>query len=65
MAHFLLGIFRKASAEYDAYAAEVNGQPGFVVTFEGKPQAAWSFQIYDGQIHTIYVVLNPEKLTRI
>ena len=65
IARFLLGIYRKAPEGFEVSFAEINGQPGFVVTLEGRPQAAWSFQIYDGRIQNIYVVLNPEKLRRL
>ena len=40
----------------------INGQPGFIVDVQGKPQAALILGIRDGRIHDIYAIANPDKL---
>ena len=45
--------------------ARINGQPGFIVSVQGKPQAALILGIRDGRIHDIYAIANPDKLRAI
>ena len=40
----------------------INGQPGFIVDVQGKPQAALILGIRQGRIHDIYAIANPDKL---
>jgi RNA polymerase sigma-70 factor (ECF subfamily) len=40
----------------------INGQPGFIVDVNGKPQAALILGIRDGRIQDIYAIANPDKL---
>jgi len=53
---------RFATAERTSRAAEINGQPGFVVYASGRPLTALVFHVRDGRIQTIYAVGNPDKL---
>lgn len=42
----------------------VNGKPGVVFTLEGVPKHIFTFAESAGRVHTIYVMLNPEKMER-
>src|SRR5205823_3134638 len=42
-----------------AWIEEVNGQPAIVATLNGKPLGVILLEIRDGQIQTLYSVLNP------
>lgn len=44
---------------------EVNGAPGIVATFDGVPALAVSLHVVEGRIADIYLVANPDKLTRL
>ena len=43
----------------------VNGQPGVVAYFEGRPFAVVTIDVSGGRIQNIYIVTNPEKLARL
>jgi RNA polymerase sigma-70 factor, ECF subfamily len=45
--------------------ARINGEPGFVGYVNGKPFSAITIDVRAGRIQGIYVVTNPEKLSRI
>lgn len=50
---------------WSGYFAEVNGEPGFVYTLDGKPQMVTTIDLDEaGRIRGIYGVLNPDKLPR-
>jgi RNA polymerase sigma-70 factor, ECF subfamily len=40
----------------------VNGGPGIVVTSEGKPITAIILAVLGGVVHTVHLVVNPDKL---
>jgi len=40
----------------------LNGQPGVIAYFAGRPTSAVTFGVADGRIAAIYLVTNPEKL---
>lgn len=42
--------------------AWVNGKPGLVGYFNGKPFSVITLGVADGQVHAIYIVTSPEKL---
>ncbi|HEV2548498.1 MAG TPA: sigma-70 family RNA polymerase sigma factor [Stellaceae bacterium] len=67
IARFFAGIVGK-TPELDAWrvrATPINGLPGFIYAEpDGALQTA-AFDIRDGRIAAIYVVLNPEKLARV
>jgi RNA polymerase sigma-70 factor (ECF subfamily) len=48
-----------------AWIDEVNGQPAILATRHGKPYAVLLLDIRDGLVHTIYTVVNPDKLQRL
>jgi RNA polymerase sigma-70 factor (ECF subfamily) len=45
--------------------AEINGVPGFVNYVAGRPQSVFTIEVHDGRIRAIYIVTNPEKLSRL
>jgi RNA polymerase sigma-70 factor (ECF subfamily) len=44
---------------------EVNGQPGVVSYLEGRPYSVLTLDVAEGKIRGVYIVTNPEKLTRL
>jgi RNA polymerase sigma-70 factor, ECF subfamily len=48
-----------------AWIEEINGQPAIVATRGGKPYAVLVLETRNGQIHRLYTVVNPDKLTDI
>jgi RNA polymerase sigma-70 factor, ECF subfamily len=43
----------------------INGSPGVVNYFEGKPHSVLTLEIRDGLIREIFIITNPEKLSHI
>jgi RNA polymerase sigma-70 factor, ECF subfamily len=43
----------------------INGEPGFVSYLDGKPFAAFVMHASDGLVRSVYIVTNPEKLSRL
>ncbi len=65
VARFLVGV-RDMQPDGQTYEMhEVNGRTGFVGYVEGRPRFTMTFDVRDGRIHGIHVVLNPDKLTAI
>ena len=44
---------------------EINGEPGIVSYVDGRPQSVFTIEVHDGRIGAIYIVTNPEKLSRL
>jgi RNA polymerase sigma-70 factor (ECF subfamily) len=44
---------------------EINGQPSFIIMVEGKIYSTMTIETHDDRITGIYVMRNPEKLTRV
>jgi RNA polymerase sigma-70 factor (ECF subfamily) len=58
------GLLRKKEGELGGRAADVNGQPGFFLTLDGKPLSVLTLDLDEtGRIRGIYHVLNPEKIS--
>jgi RNA polymerase sigma-70 factor, ECF subfamily len=63
VARFFSGILRKAPPGFVVRRASVNGRPGFIGYFEdGGPQSVTTFDVAEGSIRGIRLVVNPEKL---
>jgi RNA polymerase sigma-70 factor, ECF subfamily len=64
VARFLVGLIRQARlADLRMRPAEINGQPGAVVTDpEGLLVSVLSLDIADGLVQTVHSVVNPDKL---
>ena len=60
---FFSGILRKAPPGFVVRRASINGRPGFIGYFEdGRPQSVTTFDVAEGSIRGIRLVVNPEKL---
>ena len=44
---------------------EINGQPGIVSYVGGRPQSVFTIDVDHRRIRAIYIVTNPEKLSRL
>jgi RNA polymerase sigma-70 factor (ECF subfamily) len=62
---FISAVFRGAPAGFQRRVADVNGEPGIVGLVEGRVVSAITFAVEDGHIRSIYIVADPEKLSRI
>ena len=63
---FFSGILRKAPPGLVVRRASINGRPGFVGCFEdGHPQSVTTFDVAEGTIRAIRLVVNPEKLQNV
>src|SRR5262249_40858033 len=59
------GVRRFMSLNLQRRVVEINGQPGVVSYENGRPQSVFTVEMRDGRIHAIYIVTNPEKLSRL
>lgn len=64
VARFYLGIFRKWRGP-QVRIVPVNGQPGLVVRTASGQLRVISFDIQEGRLARIFLVVNPEKLWRV
>lgn len=62
IAKLLSVVFRKRQRSCVMTANTVNGQPGIVFSQEGAVIQVLTFASEEGRIHSLYSVLNPEKL---
>ncbi len=62
---FFMGILKKRPQNFVTLPATVNGLPGFVMQDDAGVHAALGFGVSDGRISTLYMIRNPDKLTRI
>jgi RNA polymerase sigma-70 factor, ECF subfamily len=66
VARFLTGILGKIPPDFAVRKARVNGRPGFVSYLgDGSPQSVVTFDVLEGRIKTIRLVVNPEKLENV
>jgi RNA polymerase sigma-70 factor, ECF subfamily len=66
IARFFSGILRKAPPGLVVRRASINGRPGFIGYFEnGRPQSFTTFDVAEGSIRAIRLVVNPEKLRNV
>ena len=66
VARFLSGILRKAPPGLVVRRAPINGRPGLIGYFEdGRPQSVATFDVAEGTIRAIRLVVNPEKLRNV
>jgi len=63
---FLLGVRRKfLPTELKRQVVQINGKPGIVGYLDGRPYGVISINVVDGRIRNIYIVSNPDKLSRL
>lgn len=60
----VLARVRQVVASLGTTVVSLNGEPAARVDFDGEP-AAISLEVADGRVARIYVVRNPQKLTRL
>lgn len=58
----LMNWFKNPDKDYSYQFAEVNGNPGFVLTIDKQLTYVYSFESSNGKIQAIYAVANPDKL---
>ena len=61
-ARFLRSIRAETSLDVRVHLAQVNGEPGVVVTSGGRPISALVLDVAGDLVQTIHLVANPEKL---
>ena len=59
------GMAKFAPKDFATRLVEINGEPGFVSYFNGKPAIALILHIADDHIETIFAISNPEKLAHL
>ena len=62
---FFLGLLKKAPPGFAVRLASINEQPGIITYVNGRPQSAGTFDVIDGKIHAVRVVVNPDKLRHV
>jgi RNA polymerase sigma-70 factor (ECF subfamily) len=63
---FLVGARRKVlPADLDRQVRKINGAPGVLSYWQGRPHSVLTLDIADGRIRKIFIVSNPDKLTRL
>jgi RNA polymerase sigma-70 factor, ECF subfamily len=66
IARFAIGVVKKNLPPDAVHApAEVNGQPAFVTWIGGQRASVTVLDIRDGLIRNVFIVVNPEKLSRV
>jgi RNA polymerase sigma-70 factor (ECF subfamily) len=65
VARFILGTKRLWPEKPRVEIAEVNGQPTAIIRAAGRVFCVLTFDVEAEQIRTIWVIVNPEKLTRV
>ncbi|MFN8594197.1 MAG: RNA polymerase sigma-70 factor [Thermomicrobiales bacterium] len=64
IALFLTNLMKLAPANTQLHIDTVNGQPGILTLVEGRIQNVVAFDFTETGIRSIFIVVNPEKLTR-
>jgi RNA polymerase sigma-70 factor, ECF subfamily len=62
VAAFFHGLYQKRTSKMDYEAATVNASPGLIVREDGEIRYVFVFEMADGLIQTIRLVVNPDKL---
>ena len=65
VSRFFIGIWPRLPGDTDWRSAMVNGKPGYLMYSKDEIYGACSFDVGDGLVKNIYMVLNPEKLRHI
>ena len=64
VAHFLLGVLATFASDLVPIPVSANGEPAFVGLRDGTPAAFWTIEIGPDGIESVYIVLNPAKLSQ-
>ncbi len=66
VARFLLNLAKRyVGAGFRAEAVTLNGDPGVLLTYQGRPDVAVAFETEQGRVVAIWMVRNPAKLGRL
>lgn len=66
VSRFIIGSLNsQKGADIETHPAQVNGQPGVIITADGILDSVVSCDVEDGRVVAIWVVRNPDKLRRI
>ena len=66
VARFLAGIMGKIPPGFTVRKTRVNGRPGFVSYLaDGSPQSVVTYDVLEGRVKTIRLLVNPEKLENV
>ncbi|WP_227793227.1 RNA polymerase sigma-70 factor [Paenibacillus guangzhouensis] len=65
VAGLLQNLLRMYSGKFDMTYIMVNGMPGLQLTLDSGLRYVYSFEFFEGHIHEIYIVANPDKLKHI
>ena len=61
----LEGLKRLVPKDLVRRFVEINGRPGIISFLDGRPFSVFTLDVADGLVSRIYVVTNPDKLTRL
>jgi len=64
VARLFVGAFRKWSSQFTYQIIPINGQHGLVAFMDDQPAHVVTFDVREGKIHSIFSVMNPDKLKR-
>jgi len=64
VAQFLLGVLDKFTADLVPVPVSANGELAFVGLRNGAPAAFWTLEATDEGVARMFIVLNPQKLSR-
>lgn len=64
VAHFLLGVVDKFARGIEVRFVDVNGETAVLGVRDGQPFALWTVDAAADGIRGVYIVLNPDKLSR-
>jgi RNA polymerase sigma-70 factor (ECF subfamily) len=62
VARLLVNISRRFPTNVELTTPTLNGEPGIVLSFAGRPFMAMALEIHDGRVQALRSVLNPRKL---
>ena len=65
VARFLLGVLRTVPPGFFARPTRINGGPGVVGYVEGRPTSVVAFDVANGRLRGVRIIVNPEKLRAI
>lgn len=65
IAKFLVGVTKRSPSGTSFKLAFLNGQPAVIIRDQHAVQTAYTFEIVDGRVRRLFVMRNPEKLTKL
>ncbi len=65
VAAFLTGLMKKTPSGFSYQIKMINRQPGIVNTINGAVHSVVMFKLSENKIEQIYLIVNPDKLTKI